>query len=110
MIQAIHWTHFLPEAGTITKKGDKQILLMLEILRLRRKIADIQEEINEGEREIYQTALKEWGQAEMDAAMKESINRLKAEQVQYGHGKLVSVYDMAEKYKQIDGKKIFRKY
>lgn len=55
-----HYTHYLPEAGQITKKGDAISYLHLRIQELSAQIKNLYAEIATDEQAIYELARTEW--------------------------------------------------
>lgn len=72
-----HWTHFLPEAGSIVLKGDRLIEAMRLVTRLEGELQRAEQAMNSLEAEIRALAQGEWTPDEIRQAQMESERRLK---------------------------------
>jgi hypothetical protein len=67
-----HWTHYLPEAGKITKKGDEAIYQEMILSKLESDVAQQKRKVASIENELFCLARQDWTieeitQAKLDA-------------------------------------------
>lgn len=81
-----HWTHFLNEAGTITKRGDKQVERLLQMIELKKQFHTIELEYKIEQSELESIAEKAgWTIDEINYAMDKSTNILKENKITSGN-------------------------
>jgi len=67
-----HWTHYLPEAGTIAKEGDRQTWLQDEINDLQARIDELKATYKQNEAAILAKVTPHWTQEEISNAKLEA--------------------------------------
>lgn len=60
-----HWTYYLPEAGTIIKKGESQVSLLSRIATLQEQLKGLEKQYNEEEDRLVQLASTQWSKEEI---------------------------------------------
>lgn len=75
-----HWTKFLPEAGTITRRGDEQEYILRQIENFQKQIRVLKQEYNQSEISLTNFCISPdyWTVEEVEAAKqraKKSNNR-----------------------------------
>lgn len=60
-----HWTHFLPEGGVITKRGDRQLRLLDKIAAVKEQLARLEAECYDEDKDITEEAKRDWTDLEI---------------------------------------------
>jgi predicted nuclease with TOPRIM domain len=68
-----HWTYYLPEAGTIVRKGISQLTQLSRIKVLQEQLEELEKQYNDEEDRLVQLASEQWTLEEIFAA-KNQVN------------------------------------
>ena len=67
-----HWTHFLPEANTIKKDGERAFKISLAIEHAKIQIERMQRELEQEEKLLLNTVRMQWNETEILEAKQKS--------------------------------------
>lgn len=63
-----HWTHFLPDGGVITKRGDRQLRQLERIAAVKDQLARLEAEFYDEDEDITREAKRDWTDVEIAEA------------------------------------------